>query len=167
MFTIPILQVQHGLDWAHASKWTHRYLLMPYGITRRWWVNWFLLFRPTESDSPDAGSLHAIASQSEALEASPPEPSTSGTQTKTTKGRGLKRKKHCKSICPKMDSCFADVFYVWLIEPSKAIWWHLKSLPSLVHKIDGLVQDCSNSSALVVELLHSCTKPSKLSVACF
>ena len=26
--------------------------------------------------------------------------------------------------------------------------------------IDGLVQDCSNSSALAVELLHSCTKPS-------
>ena len=26
--------------------------------------------------------------------------------------------------------------------------------------IDGLVQDCSNSSALAMELLHSCTKPS-------
>ena len=26
--------------------------------------------------------------------------------------------------------------------------------------IDGLVQDCSNSSALAVELLQSCTKPS-------
>ena len=56
-----------------------------------------------------------------------------------------------------MDSCFADIFYVWLIEPSEAIWWHLKSLPSLVHKIDGLVQDCSNSSALAVDLLQSCT----------
>ena len=26
--------------------------------------------------------------------------------------------------------------------------------------IDGLVQDCSNSSALAMELLQSCTKPS-------
>ena len=26
--------------------------------------------------------------------------------------------------------------------------------------IDGLVQDCSNSSALGMELLQSCTKPS-------
>ena len=25
--------------------------------------------------------------------------------------------------------------------------------------IDGLVQDCSNSSALAMKLLHSCTKP--------
>ena len=28
-------------------------------------------------------------------------------------------------------------------------------------KFDGLVQDCSNSSALAMELLQSCTKPSK------
>ena len=28
-------------------------------------------------------------------------------------------------------------------------------------KNDGLVQDCSNSSALAMELLQSCTKPSK------
>ena len=28
------------------------------------------------------------------------------------------------------------------------------------HHIDGLVQDCSNSSALAIELLQSCTKPS-------
>ena len=26
--------------------------------------------------------------------------------------------------------------------------------------LDGLVQDCSNSSALAMELLQSCTKPS-------
>ena len=30
----------------------------------------------------------------------------------------------------------------------------------LVYDIDGLVQDCSNSSALAVELLQSYTKPS-------
>ena len=28
-------------------------------------------------------------------------------------------------------------------------------------KINGLVQDCSNSSALAMELLQSCAKPSK------
>ena len=28
------------------------------------------------------------------------------------------------------------------------------------HHIDGSVQDCSNSSALAMELLQSCTKPS-------
>ena len=30
--------------------------------------------------------------------------------------------------------------------------------------IDGLVQDCSNSSALAMELLQSCTKPSISSI---
>ena len=29
-----------------------------------------------------------------------------------------------------------------------------------INYIDGLVQDCSNSSALAMELLQSCTKPS-------
>ena len=28
------------------------------------------------------------------------------------------------------------------------------------YNIDGLVQDCSNSSAIAIELLQSCTKPS-------
>ena len=28
--------------------------------------------------------------------------------------------------------------------------------------VDGLVQDCSNSSALALELLQSCTKPSNI-----
>ena len=32
------------------------------------------------------------------------------------------------------------------------------------HHIDGLVQDCSNSSALAMELLQSCTKPSIYSI---
>ena len=35
--------------------------------------------------------------------------------------------------------------------------WHCVSL---YQYIDGLVQDCSNSSALALELLQSCTKPS-------
>ena len=30
--------------------------------------------------------------------------------------------------------------------------------------VDGLVQDCSNSSALALELLQSCTKPSMYSL---
>ena len=33
--------------------------------------------------------------------------------------------------------------------------------------IDGLVQDCSNSSALAMKLLQSCTKPSVFSNAFF
>ena len=40
--------------------------------------------------------------------------------------------------------------YVWLVVP----WYH--------DCIDGLLQDCSNSSALVMELLQYCTKPSVL-----
>ena len=36
-----------------------------------------------------------------------------------------------------------------------------------VNDLDGLVQDCSNSSALAMELLQSCTKPSTCFVAQF
>ena len=36
----------------------------------------------------------------------------------------------------------------------KGFWWSLH--------VDGLVQDCSNSSVLAMELLQSCTKPSML-----
>ena len=43
------------------------------------------------------------------------------------------------------------------------IRWHfyIQSMPwsFSVDKIDGLVQDCSNSSANTLELLQSCTKP--------
>ena len=48
--------------------------------------------------------------------------------------------------------------------------WQLGKLHFLVivlldrNKIDGLVQDCSNSIASALELLQSCTKPSKLSI---
>ena len=43
------------------------------------------------------------------------------------------------------------------------VWW-LAKVNEIIHvaweyDIDGLVQDCSNSSVLVVELLQSCTKP--------
>ena len=40
-----------------------------------------------------------------------------------------------------------------------ATW--LTRWPIPINKIDGLVQDCSNSSALAMELLQSCTKPWK------
>ena len=39
-------------------------------------------------------------------------------------------------------------------------WHEIPSVSSEI-KIDGLVQDCSNSSALAMELLQSCTKPLK------
>ena len=37
---------------------------------------------------------------------------------------------------------------------------HYGQITATVLYIDGLVQDCSNSSALAMELLQSCTKPS-------
>ena len=39
----------------------------------------------------------------------------------------------------------------------------LRPLHGQEHEIDGSVQDCSNSSALALELLQSCIKPSKWS----
>ena len=44
----------------------------------------------------------------------------------------------------------------WLNKPSSQAFEH----SSNGHDFDGLVQDCSNSSALAMELLQSCTKPS-------
>ena len=35
-------------------------------------------------------------------------------------------------------------------------------IPVAMWYIDGLMQDCSNSSALAMELLQSCSKPSML-----
>ena len=49
---------------------------------------------------------------------------------------------------------------------NKAIFEFLVNRPVYIFyhtsHIDGLVQDCSNSSALAMELLQSCTKPSIL-----
>ena len=39
-------------------------------------------------------------------------------------------------------------------------WVSDRNYETLWYHIDGLVQDCSNSSALAMELLQSCTKPS-------
>ena len=36
----------------------------------------------------------------------------------------------------------------------------IREIKEFAAHIDGLVQDCSNSSALATELLQSCTKPS-------
>ena len=53
--------------------------------------------------------------------------------------------------------------------PSLSVVSYISASNSLLHailsyhvilNIDGLVQDCSNSSALAMELLQSCTKPS-------
>ena len=41
------------------------------------------------------------------------------------------------------------------------------SIAKATHNIDGLVQDCSNSSVLAMELLQSCTKPSIFCVLFF
>ena len=43
------------------------------------------------------------------------------------------------------------------------LWLHVTNP---VHQIDGLVQDCSISSALAMEILQSCTKPSKYAQSC-
>ena len=50
------------------------------------------------------------------------------------------------------------------MSPPQLRRWGLKCnlmlfLVKMLDKIDGLVQDCSNSSALAMELLQSCTKP--------
>ena len=38
-------------------------------------------------------------------------------------------------------------------------WPSCLHLKVLIHHVDGLVQDCSNSIANALELLQSCTKP--------
>ena len=41
------------------------------------------------------------------------------------------------------------------------LWYRVYAVKEMLNvHIDGLVQDCSNSSALAMELLQSCTKPS-------
>ena len=43
----------------------------------------------------------------------------------------------------------------------KMYFKHKVSIPTAyIHHIDGWAQDCSNSSALAMELLQSCAKPS-------
>ena len=42
--------------------------------------------------------------------------------------------------------------------PTQGIWIRFVWILSMVH-IDGLVQDCRNTSALTMELLQSCTTP--------
>ena len=44
-----------------------------------------------------------------------------------------------------------------------SMWLHMaqSTIQEVKGEINGLVQDCSNSSALAMELLHSCPKPLK------
>ena len=51
---------------------------------------------------------------------------------------------------------------VWLKTHWKSKYFHRSDQKwcRVAHNIGGLVQDCSNSSALAMELLQSCTKPS-------
>ena len=60
----------------------------------------------------------------------------------------------CKFLCQRFSS---------LLYPVLQQSWSgdvLVSSYQSIHHIDGLVQDCSNFSALAMELLQSCTKPS-------
>ena len=61
-----------------------------------------------------------------------------------------------------MPSCkFSMVIMVWIKARWRCIYGCYFFLSwSWISHIDGLAQDCSNSSALAMELLQSCTKPS-------
>ena len=50
----------------------------------------------------------------------------------------------------------------WYWPSSPRIFWsqHQKGWNQMAAHVKGLVQDCSNSSALAMELLQACTKPS-------
>ena len=50
-------------------------------------------------------------------------------------------------------------------ESDASVLWFNRSICAN-YQIEGLVQDCSISSALVMEILRSYNKPSKLDVAC-
>ena len=65
---------------------------------------------------------------------------------------------HCQLKPSKWPSrASADMIQVLCI--ISMIWYNMAS-KHLYDKIDGLVQDCSNSNALAVELLQSCTNSS-------
>ena len=49
----------------------------------------------------------------------------------------------------------------WIYMSEYSFRWVCKTHTSWWHKIDGLVQDCSISSALAMEILQFCTKPLK------
>ena len=70
--------------------------------------------------------------------------------------RELMCKSECRLRCNNtsiMVCSFFGITHFWL------------NYRGIVNKqIDGLVQDCSNSNALAMELLQSCTKPSKCAV---
>ena len=53
----------------------------------------------------------------------------------------------------KIDNSTFFFFFFWSAVPQVWLEDH--------HQINGLVQDCSNSNALTMELLQSCAEPSK------
>ena len=55
--------------------------------------------------------------------------------------------------------CFQSFLNTNIKMVQKSFLLKNKDLFILQGHIDGLVQDCSNSSALAMELLQSCTKP--------
>ena len=65
--------------------------------------------------------------------------------------------------CPKFQTSselILDIhFPVIYLSKAQVHWSKLYSASSYHHHFDGLVHDCSNSSALALELLQSCTKP--------
>ena len=52
------------------------------------------------------------------------------------------------------------LFIIWNDVPLICFLGSLNQYPDIQVYIEGLLQDCSNSSALAIELLQSCTKPS-------
>ena len=52
---------------------------------------------------------------------------------------------------------FANITFKIIATSARGQWFNPHSILKLY--MDGLVQDCSNSSALAMELLQSCTKP--------
>ena len=61
---------------------------------------------------------------------------------------------------PVMQKIFDDV--IMYRRQDKTWPWCQNKSNECEHYLDGLVQDCSNSSALAIELLQSCAKPSVL-----
>ena len=56
--------------------------------------------------------------------------------------------------------CYSVIFTNTHLGYSTGMGTVIATVPPKQEYIDGLVQDCNHSSALALELLQSCTKPS-------
>ena len=65
----------------------------------------------------------------------------------------------CMVFCKKLRIRMSECLWVKLASCTEKTWYREISFWGWNNHIDGLVQDCSNSSALAMELLQSCTKP--------